>query len=130
MASNYDTTVVAGDTLRIVFGATDVNGNTYNFTGCTLSMQVRKGYYPGYTYASYSLYVASSNTYSPPDGYTGGISATGTGGLVALAVGSSKTINFPPNNNVFYDLQMSTPTFDVETLLRGRIEVLPEVTRG
>lgn len=130
MASNYNTTVVVGDTLRIVLGATDVNGNTYNFTGCTLSMQVRKGYYPGYTYASYSLYVTGSSTYSPPEGYTGGISATGTGGLVALAVGSSKTINFPPNSNVFYDLQMSTPGLDVETLLRGRIEVLPDVTRG
>jgi hypothetical protein len=77
------------------------------------------------------LLVCSQQQYIfSPEGYTGGISATGTGGLVALAVGSSKTINFPPNSNVFYDLQMSTPGLDVETLLRGRIEVLPEVTRG
>jgi len=131
MAINYDTTVVVGDSLRFTVGISGVTGASYDLTGCTLAMQVRKGYYPGTTYANYSLYISAGNTFYQPEGLTGGISATGTGGYVAITVGSNYTKSFPPYTPVFYDLQAQTVNpKGIETFLRGRIEVLPDVTRG
>lgn len=131
MAINYDQTVVVGDTLRFTMSVTGPTGATYNLSGCTLSMQVRKSYYPSNTYANYSLYIGGSNTFYQPEGLTGGISATETGGYVAVTVGSNYTKLFPPYNPVFYDLQLQTTNpVGIETLLRGKIDVLPDVTRG
>lgn len=131
MSNIYDQTVVVGDSLRWVFSVTGVTGGTYNFTGCTLSMQVRKGYYSSKVLASYSTYVNVGNTFYTPEGIVGGISATATGGLVAITVGSTYTVAFPPYTPVFYDVQAQTINpIGVETILRGKIDVIPDVTRG
>jgi hypothetical protein len=131
MSNIYDQTVVVGDSLRWVFSVTGVTGGTYNFTGCTLSMQVRKGYYSAKVFASYSTYINSGNTFYQPEGIVGGISATGTGGFVAITVGSTYTTSFPPYTPVFYDVQAQTINpIGVETILRGKIDVVPDVTRG
>jgi hypothetical protein len=131
MADSYDPTLVAGDTLRWTMAVSGVTGASYNFTGCTLNMQIRKGYYPGKTYLNYTLYVSGSNTFYIPEGFTGGLSTTATGGMVAVTIGSNYTKNFVPYTPVFYDMQVQTSNPQgYETFLRGSITVLPEVTRG
>lgn len=131
MSNNFDKTLVVGDTARILFSATGVTGGTYDFTGCTLSMQVRRGYYSSKVFANYSIYIDSGSTFFTPEGICGGISATGTGGLVALAVGSTYTKNFPPYTPAFYDVQLQTINpIGTETILRGKFDVVPDVTRG
>lgn len=131
MSNIYDQKVVVGDSLRWVFSVTGVTGGTYDFTGCTLSMQVRKGYYSAKVFASYSTYVDSGSTFYQPEGIIGGISATGTGGLVAVTVGSTYSKSFPPYTPVFYDIQAQTINpIGIETIIRGKIDVIPDVTRG
>jgi hypothetical protein len=132
MASTYDTTVVVGDSLRFLMSATDVTGATYNFLGCTLAMQVRQSYYPSdKLYSSYTTYITSGSTFYQPEGICGGISATATGGIVAITVGSTYTNLFSTSTPVFYDIQVRTSNpRGVETLLRGKIDVFPDVTRG
>lgn len=129
MANTFDPTIVKGDTLRWQMALTDSTGATYDLTGITLMMQVRKSYYPGPLLASYNLYVTAGNTLYTLDGITGGISATATGGYCNICVGSNYTINFPQYSGAFYDIQAIKPNNGgVDTLLRGRINVLPDVT--
>jgi hypothetical protein len=131
MSNIYDQTVIVGDSLRWVFSVTGPTGGTYNLSGCTLSMQVRKGYYSAKVLASYSSYITAGSSFYTPEGIIGGISATGTGGYVAITVGSTYTVSFPPNMTIFYDVQAQTINpIGVETILRGKIDVLPDVTRG
>ena len=129
MADTFDPTVVKGDTLRWQMALTDSTGATYNLTGATLMMQVRKSYYPGPLLFQATLGVTSGSVLYTLDGITGGISATGTGGLCNICIGSNYTINFSQYTGAFYDIQAIKPSnAGVDTLLRGKINVLPDVT--
>lgn len=129
MANSYDVSVIRGDTLRWSLSLKDGSGATYNLTGSTLAMQVRQGHYPAKLLASYTLGVTAGSVAYAMEGITGGLSATGTQGSVAVCVGSNYTKNFPIYTEIFYDLQQQKPsTNDIVTLLQGKIDVSPDVT--
>jgi hypothetical protein len=129
MADSFDPTIVKGDTLRWQIAMTDATGATLNITGVTLTIQVRKSYYPGPSLFSASLNVTAGSQLYTLNGITGGLSATGTGGIVNVCVGSTYTANFSEYSGAFYDLQGQLPNAaGVITYLRGKINVLPEVT--
>lgn len=129
MADSFDPTIVKGDTLRWQMALTDSTGATYDLTGVTLFMQVRKSYYPGPTLYQAILNVTAGSTLYTLDGVTGGLSATATGGICNVCVGSAYTINFPQYSGGFYDIQAIKPNNNgVDTLLRGKINVLPDVS--
>lgn len=131
MASNYDVSIVQGDTLRWSMYLTGPGGTAYNLGGSTLSLSVRKGYYPSTLVTSYEINVpVGSTVYSQPDGLVGGISAAATGGTIYIAIGATYTAKLPNEQVAKYDIQMISPTTNnVVTILRGNIEVIPEVTR-
>ena len=131
MASNYDVSIVQGDTLRWSMFLTGVGGTAYNLAGCTLSMQVRKSYYPSTLISSYSCFIPSGRTLvSPPDGLIGGLTATATGGTIYISVGATYTSLLSSEQTAKYDIQLiNASDNNVTTLLRGSIEVIPEVTK-
>jgi len=129
MPDSYDPTVVRGDTLRWTVSLTDSSGSTYNLTGATLSMLVGKRYDNTSYLVNYTIGVTAGTTLNTPDGYTGGISATATGGVALISVGSKYTSQIPVYTGAFYDIQLTkSSSKDVITLLRGKITVLPDVT--
>jgi hypothetical protein len=130
MADTYDPTVIRGDTLRWAMRMQDSAGITLDLTNSTLNMQVRSSDYPATLYASYSLSVTSGTNYFVPDGVIGGISATGTGGIALICIGSTYTQKLPPYTPAFYEIQqITTDVNDTKTLLRGKINVTPDVTK-
>jgi len=131
MPSSYDTSIVQGDTLKWSMFLKDQGGTAYNLGGCTLSMQVRKGYYPSSLIASYSAYVPVGLTLAEfPEGIVGGLSASATGGTIYIALGATYTSNFSSETTAKYDIQLTNPTgSNVTTILRGSLTILPEVTR-
>lgn len=129
MVDPYDLNVIRGDSLRWTANFVDTTGVTYDLTGATLTMQVRNGYYPSALLASYQVSIKSNSTLSSPNGITGGISTTATGGIAYLCIGSTYTVNFAPYTNCFYDIQAVQPTnTNTITLARGRIQTFPDVT--
>lgn len=131
MPSSYDLTVVQGDTVRWAMYLKDQGGTAYNLSGCTLSMQFRKGYYPASLVSSYSTHVPSgTSNVGTPEGIIGGLSASATGGTIYIALGSTYTGQFSSEATGKYDIQILNPTGNtVTTILRGSITILPEVTR-
>lgn len=132
MASNYDTSVVQGDTLKFLFYLQNPTGTTgYNLSGCTLAMQVRKGYYPATLISTYQTYVPVGSTpASYPEGFIGGLSASATGGTVYISLGSSYTSQLASEATAKYDIQIKNSTDNsIQTVLRGSLTVLPDVTR-
>ena len=131
MASNFDVSIVQGDTLKWAMYLRDVGGTAYNLGGCTLSMQVRKSYYPTTLISSYSVNVPIGSTMAySPQGLLGGLSDSGIGGTIYISIGSTFTSNFSSETNAKYDIQLTNPTGnDTTTILRGSISVLHEVTR-
>jgi len=131
MSSSYDVTVVQGDTLKWAMYLKDQGGTAYNLTGCTLSMQFRKGYYPASLVASYTAYVPSGTAnVGHTEGFIGGLSASATGGTIYIALGSTYTGQFSSEATGKYDIQILNPVGNnVTTILRGSVTVLPEVTR-
>jgi hypothetical protein len=94
-------------------------------------MQVRKSYQPSGLITSYSLYVPNGGPVIPVDGVTGGLAASATGGLIYVTIGSAYTKNFSGYIPSFYDMQLEYPNEGgIVTLLRGRIETLPDVTEN
>ena len=132
MASNYDLSIVQGDTLRWSMYLTGDGGTAYNLGGATLSMQVRKGYYPSSLLVSYSSYISpAGNSYiNYPDGYVGGLSASATGGTIYISIGATYTGLLSTDTTSKYDIQVVHPTTNmVLTILRGAITGIPEVTK-
>ena len=129
MIQNYDVTVVKGDTARwSYFFAGITSGNTFNFVGCTLYMQIRTGYSPEPLVASYSTNITSNSVLGYPAGITGGISAA-TGGTVYMCLGFSQSNELTADRICKYDLKVYEPNLkDLVTLIQGNIQVLPEVT--
>lgn len=132
MASNYDLSIVQGDTLRWSMYLTGDGGTAYNLSGATLSMQVRRGYYPSTLLASYSSYILPggniNSTY--PEGFVGGLSGSATGGTIYISVGATYTSLLSSDSTSKYDIQIIHPTTNmVLTILRGAITGIPEVTK-
>lgn len=128
MIRDYNIIAVKGDSVRWEPCIYDVNGNTYDFRGSTLYMEVRNGFYPSASICSYSLYVSNSSTLSQPQGLTGGISAA-TGGTLYLCIGSSFSNSMSIDRTCRYDVRAITPDLgDFKTILKGNIQVLPEIT--
>ena len=129
MAINSDLTYVKGDTVRLTAYLTGTTGAPLNLTGCTLSASLRKGYYPSTLVVSYQKYISSGMTLTNVYGFTGGLAASATGGTAYLVFGSTYMNQLSANTTVKYDLELFDPALqDVITLVRGSIEVLPEVT--
>jgi hypothetical protein len=128
MDTNYNIIVVKGDSIRWEPCLYDINGNTYDYRGCTLYMEVRNGFYPSASICSYSLYVSNSSTLSQPEGLTGGISAA-TGGTLYICIGSSYANSLSIDRTCRYDIRAITPTLgDFTTILKGNLQVLPQIT--
>ena len=122
MASNYDLSIVQGDTLRWSMYLTGDGGTAYNLGGATLSMQVRKGYYPSSLLASYSSYISPSGNVNInyPEGYIGGLSASATGGTIYISIGATYTCLLSSDSTSKYDIQIVHPTTNmVLTILRS-----------
>jgi len=130
MNQNYDFQMVQGDSYRWSMYLDD-GGTAYNLTGCTLTMQLRKGYYPSALVASYVTYVPAGFTNaSMPEGLIGGLSASATGGTIYVSIGATYTSQLTPGSTPKYDIQILNPDGNtVTTLLRGSIQILDEVTR-
>ena len=129
MSDNFNPVVVKGDTLTWVMNLANAAGNTFDLGGATLSMQVRKSYHPSGLLVSYVLGVPVGSSVIPVDGVTGGLAASATGGLIYVTIGSKYTKSFSEYTPSFYDMQLQYPNNGgVVTLLRGRIETLPDVT--
>jgi hypothetical protein len=131
MAASFDTTVVQGDTLKWAMYLTDKGGTAYNLAGCTLSMQIRKSYYPATLVSTISTYVPAGTVGTDfSDGIAGGLSGDATGGTIYVCIGATYTSKFPTDTTAKYDLQIINPTGNtVTTILRGSLTILPEVTR-
>jgi len=131
MIDNYDIIVVKGDTSRwSVFFTSLTGGNTFNFLGCTLYMQVRTGYYNEPLVAGFTQYIDAGFSLTSPMGYTGGISAGATGGTVNFCIGSSQSSYLTADRICKYDVKVTHPLYnDFQTILRGNIQVLPNVTQ-
>jgi hypothetical protein len=131
MSDNFNPVVVKGDTLTWVMNLANGAGNTFNLAGSTLSMQVRKSYHPSGLLVSYVLGVPVGSSVIPVDGVTGGLAASATGGMIYVTIGSAYTKSFSEYSSSFYDMQLQYPNNGgVVTLLRGRIETLPDVTKS
>ena len=129
MSDNFNPVVVKGDTLTWVMNLANASGTTFDLGGATLSMQVRKSYHPSGLLVSYVLGVPVGSSVIPVDGVTGGLAASATGGLVYITIGSQYTKSFSEYTPSFYDMQLQYPNNGgVITLLRGKIETLPDVT--
>lgn len=131
MAANFDLSVVQGDTLKWSMYFTGPGGTAYNLAGCTLSMQLRKGYYPSTLVSTYKVYIPSGSSNAGfPEGIIGGLSAAATGGTVYICLGSTYTAQCSYEALAKYDIQLYTPVEnDTTTIIRGSITVIPEVTR-
>jgi hypothetical protein len=130
MPNIYNPSVVIGDTLVWAFNITGPTGATYNLSGTTLSMQVRKSYYPGSEIVGYVLGISSGTILTSVDGITGGLAAS-TGGLVYVTVGSNYTQNLSNYVPAFYDIQLQYPNNGgIATILRGTINPISEVTEN
>ena len=128
MVDNFDVTLVKGDTARwsyFFLGLT--SGITFDFTGSTLYLQVRNGYSPATLIASYSKYVSSDAELFEPVGFTGGLSSA-TGGTVNMCLGYTYSSNLSTDRICKYDLKVITTDNSLTTILRGNLQVLPEVT--
>jgi len=130
MSANYDISIIQGDSIRWAMYFSE-GSTAYNLSGCTLSMQLRKGYYPSSLVASYVINVPSGFTGATmPEGIYGGLCASATGGTIYVSIGATYTGQLTPNSTPKYDIQLIEPVGNtVTTILRGTIEVLDEVTR-
>lgn len=130
MADNQDVIAVKGDTIRWTqFFRSLTGGNTFNFQGCTLFMQVRTGYASEPLVADYTKYIAVGSTLYYPVGLTGGIQTGATGGTVYFCVGSSQSNELATDRMCKYDVKVSHPSLgDIQTILRGNLQILPNVT--
>jgi hypothetical protein len=131
MADSYNPTIVKGDTVTWAMGLCGPTGAVYNLTGTTLTMEIRKSYYPGNQIVKYVQAVTAGTPFVAPDGITGGLGVIGTSGVIYVTVGSNYTNQFPDYVPVFYDIQMQYPNNGgIVTLVRGTINNLLQVTEN
>jgi hypothetical protein len=129
---NYDIIAVQGDTIRwSKFFIDETTGTTFNFnSNYILELTVRNGYYPASLVASYFKQVLPGMTLTSPQGLTGGIGvASGTtGGTCNFCIGWSFSNEMSTDRMCKYDFKANnTSTNSITTLLRGNIQILPQV---
>jgi hypothetical protein len=115
-ASTYDIDLEQGSTYSTVFTYTDSNGAAVNLTGFTARMQVR------------SVYSIDGPAISLTTNAGGGIALGGAAGTVTVTVAATVSANLVPKNYV-YDIELVSAGGVVTKLIRGKMKVLPEVTR-
>ena len=77
----------------------------------------------------YQKYISSGMTLTNVYGFTGGLAASATGGTAYLVFGYTYKNELSANTTAKYDLEVYDVNLkDRITLVRGSIEVLPEVT--
>lgn len=131
MNDSYNLTIVKGDTVTWAMGISGANGQAYNLNGVTLTMEVRKSYYPGNEIVKYELGITAGTPFVAPDGLTGGLAVTGLTGLIYVTIGSNYTNQFTDYVPVFYDVQVKYPNNGgIATILRGTINTLLQVTEN
>jgi len=129
MAKEQDIIVVKGDTARwSSFIYDETTGSTFNFTDCNIYMQVRNGYYQSPLVADYSVAGVTYSGVANINGVTGGISVSSSG-LLSMCIGSSQSNELSLNRVCKYDVRVHNKnTDDYITILKGNIQVLPEIT--
>jgi len=115
-ASTYDIDLEQGSTYSTVFTYTDSNGAAVNLTGFTARMQVR------------SVYSVTGPAISLTTNGGGGIVLGGAAGTVTVTVSATVSASLVPKNYV-YDIELVSSGGVVTKLIRGKMKVLPEVTR-
>ena len=131
MSDVYNPTAIKGDTITWAMNLKGPTGATYDISGSTLSMQVRKSYHPSGLIVSYVHYIEPGLTFTGTDGITGGLGATPSEGMIYVTIGSVYTKNFSSYTPSFYDMQLEYPNdAGIVTLLRGVIDTLPDVTEN
>jgi hypothetical protein len=85
-----------------------------DLSGYSSRLQVRQAYYS--TEALISLVSGS------------GITVGGSAGTIDIFISNTDTSNLPVGSHV-YDLEIISPSLDVDRLIEGRFSVTPEVTR-
>lgn len=131
MDNTFDITVIQGDTYKWAMYLKDVGGTAYNLSGCTLTMQIRKGYYPAPLIATYTTSIPAGTTLAQmPEGIFGGLSGSAIGGTIYVAIGSTYSGQLNSSFTSRYDIQLQNSLDNnVITLLRGAIQTANEVTR-
>jgi hypothetical protein len=115
-ASTYDIDLEQGSTYSTVFTYTDSNSAAVNLTGFTARMQVR------------SVYSVTGPAISLTTNGGGGIVLGGAAGTVTVTVSATVSASLVPKNYV-YDIELVSSGGVVTKLIRGKMKVLPEVTR-
>jgi hypothetical protein len=115
-ASTYDIDLEQGSTYSTVFTYTDSDGDAVNISGFTARMQVR------------SVYSVAGPAISLTTSGGGGIVLGGAAGTVTVTVSDAVSAKIIPKNYV-YDIELVSSGGVVTKLIRGKIKVLPEVTR-
>jgi hypothetical protein len=85
-----------------------------DLTGYSSRLQVRQAHYSTDTLVSL---VSGS-----------GITISGSAGIIDIYISNADTSNLPPGSHV-YDLEIISPSLDVDRLIEGTFIVTPEVTR-
>lgn len=106
---------MAGDTLRLSFALKNPNGTAVNLTSYTGSWQIR-------VRPESSATVASSTGGSPNATLT--FASDRTTGIFDIATNALTVAGL-----YYYDVELVSPNSVRETIVRGHIRVVPEVTR-
>ena len=114
-AGTYDILIEKGATFQLSLTWKAPNGTPYDLTGYTARMQVRKAYSSTTTLLS----LTSANSDIVLGGVAGTIIVTATATATA-AIDATRGV---------YDLELVAPSGVVTRVLKGDVEISPEVTR-
>lgn len=111
----YDLSIEQGSTFPLSIVWRDPLKVPIDLTGYSAAMQVRK------TYSDPTALITASTA-------NGKITLGGILGTVSVVIPASDTSSVSFKRGV-YDLELTSPTGVVSKLLRGDVEMIPEVTR-
>ena len=112
---NYNIIIYGGYSLNQIFTWSDQNGNIVNLAGFTATLEGRYNL----TDSSPFLTLSTSN---------GGIVLGGSAGTITLLMSTAATAALTPGVGV-YNLQITSPTGEVDPLMQGTITVQEMPTR-
>jgi hypothetical protein len=115
-AGKHDIIIEQGATFRRVITWKDANGTAINLTGYTAKMQVRER-------------VGSSTVVLECSSANGRITLGGSAGTITIVAQDEITAPLTPMPKAVYDLELTSAGGEVTRLLRGGVEIVPEVTR-
>jgi hypothetical protein len=115
-AGKHDIIIEQGATFRRVITWKDSAGVPINLTGWSAKMQVRERVRDG----DVVLECSTAN---------GRITLGGTAGTITIVAQDEVTALLPEMPKAVYDLELISGGGEVTRLLRGQVEIAPEVTR-